>query len=146
MASAQPKIITIRLVCTSMPETPFEEGLLDVGLQDKAQAVHPGRVHKDGTTVFACALEAILVDGGQAPGYRGPFVHGTPDARFLYLSWKRRAQDVSPWYWRVKIPLAGITWKQLSSLKANEVLEANIGRRPHATEPIAWKPSSASAT
>ena len=145
MVNTQPKSLIIRLVCTSMPETPAVEGQLDVGIQDKAQVVHTGRMRKDGTMVFECTVEARLDSSTEEPSYRGPFVQGTPEARFLYLSWKRKTQSASPWYWRVKVPLAGITWKQVSSLKSTEVMEANItGRRPHATEPIVWKRSVSS--
>jgi Family of unknown function (DUF5990) len=145
MVNTQPRSLIIRLVCTSMPETPADEGQLDVGIQDKAQVVHPGQVHMNGTMVFECTVEARLDASTEEPSYRGPFVQGTPEAQFLYLSWKRKAQSASPWYWRVKVPLRGITWKQVSFLKSNEVMEANItGRRPHATEPIVWKRSIAS--
>ncbi len=122
MANPQPKSLTIRLVCTSMPETPADEGQLEVGMQDNAQVVHPGRMHTNGTMVFECAVEARLDASTGEPSYRGPFVQGTPEARFLYLSWKRRTQSASPWYWRVKVPLTGITWKQVSSLKSNELI------------------------
>jgi hypothetical protein len=145
MVNTQPKSLIIRLICTSMPETPAVEGQLEVGIQDKAQVVHTGRMHKNGTMVFECTVEARLDASTEEPSYRGPFVQGTPEARFIYLSWKRKTQSASPWYWRVKVPLAGITWKHVSSLKSNEVMEANItGRRPHATEPIVWKRSGAS--
>jgi len=140
MASTQAKGIAIRLVCTSMPQTPAVEGPLDVGIQDKAQVVHPGRVHKDGTTVFECTVEARIGAAIDEVSFRGPFVHGTPEARFLYLSWKRKTPSAALWCWRVKVPLAGITGRQISSLKSDETLEADItGRRPHATEPVVWK-------
>ena len=145
MATAQPKIFTIRLVCRSMPETPSEEGLLAVGIQDKAQVVHTSQVHSDGSVSFECTVEARLDTSTGRPSYRGTTVHGTSEARFLYLSWKRKVRAVAPWYWRVKIPLAGITWKQVSGLKSNKVLEADItGRRPHATEAIVWRVRGAS--
>ena len=125
-----------------MPETPVTEGALDIGIQDKAQAVHSGRTAKDGAVYFECAVEARLDTSGL--DFRGPFVHGTPQGRFLYLSWKRRVASAAPWYWRVKIPLAGISEKAVSSLKSSEALLADItGRRPHATDPIIWKRSVA---
>ena len=145
MASAQPKTFTIRLVCESMAETPSEEGPLDVGIQDKAQVVHTGQVHSDGSVSFGCTVEARLDTSTGRPLYRGTMVHGTPEARFLYLSWKRKVRAIALWYWRVKIPLVGITWKQVSGLQSNEVLETDItGRRPHATEAIVWRVRGAS--
>jgi Family of unknown function (DUF5990) len=118
MANTPPKTLIIRLICESMPETPAEEGQLDVGMQDKAQVVHTGRMLENGTRIFECTIEARLEASTEEASYRGPCVHGTPEARFLYLSWKRKTQSAAPWYWRVKIPLTGISWKQVSSLKS----------------------------
>jgi hypothetical protein len=144
MAAADFKSLRIRLLCKTMPSIPPEEGKLDVGIQDKAQAVHAGRKQKDGSTSFGCALEAGRDESTGKPSFRGPFVHGTPEARFLYLSWKRRGASSSPWYWRVKVPLSGISWKDVTSVKPNESLEADItGRRPHATDLITWRRSRA---
>jgi hypothetical protein len=140
MTNTPSKSFTIRLLCTSVPEMPSEEGPLEVGMQDKAQVVYPGRIHKSGTMIFECTVEARLDASTAEPSYRGSFVHGTPQVRFLYLSCKRKTHSSSPWCWRVKVPLTGIAWKQVSSLNCNEVIEANItGRRPHATEPIVWR-------
>ena len=140
MAATDSKNLKIRLVCKTMPAIPPDEGRLDVGMQDKAQAVHAGAKQKDGSMFFECVLEARHDDSTGKPIFRGPFVQGTPEARFLYLSWKRKGTSSSPWYWRVKIPLSGITWKEVASVKPNEVLEADIaGRRPHATDPISWR-------
>jgi hypothetical protein len=140
MAAKDFKSLNVRLVCKTMPAIPPDEGALDIGIQDKAQVVHEGLKQKDGSMFFECALEVGLDDSTGRPSFHGPFVQGTPEARFLYLSWKRRSTNSSPWYWRVKIPLSGITWKEVSSARANEVLEADItGRRPHATDPVSWK-------
>ena len=140
MAAMDFKSLKVRLICKTMPATPPDEGKLDVGIQDKSQAVHAGQKQKDGSTFFECALEAGRDESTGKPIFRGPFVQGTPDARFLYLSWKRKGGGSSPWYWRVKVPLSGLTWNDVSSVKPNEVLEADItGRRPHATDPISWK-------
>jgi hypothetical protein len=130
----------IRLVCKTMPTIPLEEGILDVGMQDKTQTVHAGKKQKDGSMFFECDLEASLNESNGMLIFRGPFVHGTPQTRFLYLSWKRKVASSSLWYWRVKIPLSGITWDDVLLLKANEVMEADItDRRPHAVNPIYWR-------
>ena len=145
MTAASIKTITLRLACKSMPEIPADEGMLDVGIQDKKQAVHAGRTAKNQALYFDCAVEARMGSLNKGLDFGGPFVHGTPQSRFIYLSWKRRTTSAAPWYWRVKIPLAGITEKDVSSLKSNEVLIADItGRRPHASEKITWQRSAAS--
>jgi hypothetical protein len=141
---AEFKKLKVRLICRTMPAIPLEEGALDVGMQDKAQSVHAGQKQKDGSMFFECDLETRLDDSTGRVTFRGPFVHGTPEARFLYLSWKRKDASSSPWYWRVKVPLSGITWKDVSLAKPSEVLEADItNRRPHATDSITWRLSRA---
>lgn len=138
--------LKVRLICKTMPVIPLEEGRIDVGMQDKAQTVHPGQKQKDGSMFFECDLEASLNEATGKLAFRGPFVHGTPEARFLYLSWKRQDVSSSPWYWRVKVPLSGITWQDVSLAKPNYILEADItNRRPHATEPITWRQNPADA-
>lgn len=140
MATTSTKSITLRLACKSMPEIPADEGALDIGIQDKTQAVHAGLIAKNGAIYFECALEARIDPSTKVLDFRGPFVHGTPQGRFLYLSWKRRTASAAPWYWRVKIPLAGITEQDVTSLKSTEALLADItGRRPHASDPITWE-------
>jgi Family of unknown function (DUF5990) len=137
MATARAKPLVIRLVCKSMPEVPSTEGELDIGIQDKAQNVHRGRVAKDGSVYFNCTVEAKL--DTPALDFRGSFVHGAPQGRFIYLSWKRRSGAAAPWFWRVKVPLAGITRTAVMALKPGEAVLADIsGRRPHSTEPISW--------
>lgn len=145
MTTVASKSLTLRLMCKSMPETPAAEGILDVGIQDKHQIVHAGREGKDGARYFECSVEARIDNLTKGLDFRGPFVQGTPQGRFLYLSWKRKTASAAPWYWRIKIPLSGITERDVSSLKANEVLMTDItGRRPHSSETIAWKRSVAS--
>jgi hypothetical protein len=48
--------------------------------------------------------------------FTGPFVHGTPAEPFLYLSW---GYEDAPGQWirRQKIPLAAITFKQISQAR-----------------------------
>ena len=137
---ATPKKLLLRLVCTSMPETPAEEGALDVGIQDKKQILHAGLPGKNGEMHFECSAVALVDALSGGIDFRGPFVHGTPQARFLYLSWKRTGAAATPWYWRVKIPLASIGAQNIAALREGEWLVADItGRRPHASEAIVWK-------
>jgi hypothetical protein len=145
MTTTPAKSITLRLSCKTIPATPPTNELLDVGIQDKAQTVHAQRTAKDGTIYFECIVEARINDPIKGIDFRGPFVHGTPQSRFLYVSWKRRIPSAAPWYWRIKVPLAGISMKEVTSLKNSEALIADItGRGPHATDSINWKTSAAS--
>jgi hypothetical protein len=59
--------------------------------------------------------------------FLGPFTHGPPSSRFVYLTvGKRAGQPDSPWEHRVKIPLTAITADLLAAANAQpgSVLEA----------------------
>ena len=145
MTATFTKSITLRLACKTIPAAPPTDEALDIGIQDKALAVHAGRTAKDGTIYFECEVEARMDGLTKTLDFRGPFVHGTPQSRFLYVSWKKRVPSAAPWYWRIKIPLSSVAVKDITSLKASETLIADItARRPHATDPINWKRSVAS--
>ena len=62
------------------------------------------------------------------PVFLGPFVHGPPQERFVYLNIGTSAgQTDTPWSRRLKVPLRGITWdlvKQAS--RAAHVLETRV--------------------
>jgi hypothetical protein len=131
--TARADTTTLRLICRSLPDLPEA---VAIGLQDKQQAVHAGKAGPDGAWRFQCSVAVKGSDAADPPAFSGPFVHGTPGARFLYLSWKRADGGAAPWVQRVKIPLSGISWELVQS---GQVLEADItGRKPHASETIAW--------
>jgi hypothetical protein len=81
----------------------------------------------------AAVLEAtvrVAADGaGAPPRVLGALAHGPPRARFVYVTWGRRAgQPESPWDRRAKVPLAGITAPLVGEALATRgaVLEASI--------------------
>ena len=66
---------------------------------------------------------------GRPPNLLGEFAQGPASARFVYLnSGKLAGQRDSPWERRAKIPLTGITWKQVEEALARPsvTLEARI--------------------
>jgi hypothetical protein len=133
--------IHLRLIHDGVqPGTPLNEPLR-FGLQDAKGDVHAGSGQPGEPLDFDLALE--VDEGGEAdkPVFRGSFAHGPPKARFIYLSWKRHGEHAHPWGWRIKIPLSGIGWDEIRAAgKPGKCLVANvIGRRPHASEAIAWR-------
>ena len=105
-----------------------------VGLQDKDQIVHEGAQCPDGSTEFVCVVEVRSAWQGEVDFF-GPFVHGAPGTRFLYVSWKTLASAPSPWLQRVKVPLT-LTASEIEG--ATKVRADLTGRRPHARAPIQW--------
>ena len=73
MAAADFKSLKLRLVCKTMPAIPPDEGRLDVGMQDKAQAVHAGVKQKDGSMFFESWGECppFLPEGGKCAVIEG---------------------------------------------------------------------------
>lgn len=67
--------------------------------------------HTDDATItfdFTVRVGAPQPDG--APNFLGPFTHGSPAARFVYVNAGVSAGDLaSPWTRRAKVKLAGIT-------------------------------------
>ncbi|KVL13194.1 DUF5990 family protein [Burkholderia ubonensis] len=126
-----PRDIQVTLVCKTLP--PIDEPAT-VGIQDKNQDVHEGARKRDGSVEFTCEIH-VRDKGAGNLDFAGPFVHGTPAARFVYLSWKRTVAAAAPWVQRVKIPLVF----KAADLATALAIRADItGRRPHATEPIVW--------
>jgi hypothetical protein len=46
----------------------------------------------------------------QAPVFLGPFTHGPPAGRFLYVAWTGEENGIRAMFRRLKLPLGGITW------------------------------------
>jgi hypothetical protein len=126
-----PRDIHVTLICKTLP--PLDEPA-NVGIQDKDQNVHAGTRKRDGSFGFECVIQ-VRDKGDGNIDFAGPFVHGKPAARFIYLSWKRTVTAAAPWVQRVKIPLVLTT----ADLEAATAIRADAtGRRPHASEPIVW--------
>lgn len=51
------------------------------------------------------------------PVFLGPFTHGPPAGRFLYISWTGEVDGQRRMFRRMKIPLATITWDQIDRLR-----------------------------
>ena len=131
-----PRTLTLWLACRSLPQLAADPLPVTVGIQDKFQQVHEG-VHGEAGWRFACTVLVKPDPASALPAFSGPFVHGTPAKRFLYLSWKRLGDAPTPWQQRVKIPRSALPWHLI---EAGLPLEADItGRKPHASEPIVWK-------
>jgi hypothetical protein len=111
---------------------------VDFGLQDKKSSIHPGKPAKGGLLHFEID---VAVKASASPVFSGPFVHGPPADRFLYLSWKKRGQHEHPWAWRIKIPLGRINWSLVrQAQKVGHCLESNVvGRRPHSGDTLVWR-------
>lgn len=71
-------------------------------------------------------VEGSLPDG--RPRLLGPFVHGPPAARFVYLC-VGQAAGQAEWNRRIKVPLGGISWNLVRAAAPQGRLEARIAGR-----------------
>ncbi len=53
------------------------------------------------------------------PDFKGPFVQGPVNGRFIYIDIGSLAGQAEQLAWRLKIPLAGITWAMLDQIKSD---------------------------
>jgi hypothetical protein len=61
------------------------------------------------------------------PKLSGSFVQGPANNRFVYIDIGTYAGQLNTiWSRRLKIPLTGITWKDIDSLSGNSILQANV--------------------
>lgn len=61
------------------------------------------------------------------PKFSGSFVHGSGDNKFVYIDIGTCAgQSNTIWSRRLKIPLTGITWKDIDLLSTNSMLQTSV--------------------
>jgi hypothetical protein len=61
------------------------------------------------------------------PKLSGSFVQGPADNKFVYIDIGTYAgQSETIWSRRLKIPLTGITWKDIDSLPSNSMLQTSV--------------------
>ena len=84
-------------------------GTADFGVQDKDGVLHLGEVGAEESVRFDLWLDVKPQDTG-APVFLGPFAHGPPSARFIYLSWRNHTGEYAQ---RLLLPLSSITWRDI---------------------------------
>ncbi len=107
--------LTLNLICINPP--PVSAQLL-FGLQDKKGNLQPGLSLADGRLCFTGEVAVTRKTGD--PDFGGPFVHGTPNERFLYLTYRTADGNIIR---RLKAPLKSITWQQIEQ---GHALEATL--------------------
>ena len=113
--------LTFRIILENPPP------LVDYGLQEgggRNYEVTQKQRSKSGDLRFEFAARVKEGKDGQ-PVLLGPFVHGPPRERFVYLDIGTYAgQTDTPWSRRLKIPLRGITWEVVKQAsRAGQCLE-----------------------
>lgn len=106
------RTITILINCHDLPKATFgSQSSLRLGIQ-KGQEVNDDVPVEGAGAMFQATLEVESRKTGE-PSFRGPYVHGKPSDRFLYLCWGRRTAEHWELLGRAKVSLANLGWKQL---------------------------------
>jgi hypothetical protein len=126
----------MRIICMKLPPEQYENAPAEFGLQDKEQRLVPGRVREDGSAQYE--FNVTVKRQKDRPNFLGPYVQGTPDARFVYLSMRRKGTAPSVWIRRLKIPLFSITWEQIEAAVRTEggALVARVSGTGAGTVPL----------
>lgn len=105
---------------------------VDFGLQEGKgndyQTIQKQRSN-GGDLRFECVVTVKDNREDGLPNFLGPLTQGPPTGRFIYIGiGKWAGQQNSAWERRIKVPLAGITWKMIEQVAADAklTLEARL--------------------
>lgn len=119
--------ITILLHCTDLPGVSFEDKTaVRLGIQKGKDVIDDVPADTE-SVIFTCPLRVERNTKTGKPNFLGPFAHGTPEERFIYLCWGERKGMVWYGFRRAKIHLKHIEWSTIEDcLKTDSSLEATL--------------------
>ena len=119
--------VTIRLHCIDFPGRDFDgKSDIKVGPQKGDEVVDDvfGDA-KQADFLFDLRVERNARTG--KPNFLGPYAHGKPDERFLYLSWGVRTGSLFQMFRRAKIPLSHLDWAAVeTAARTNRPIRATL--------------------
>src|SRR4028119_1111743 len=117
--------VKLRIHCHKLPDRQFE-GRTGVRLGIHKKKVVIEDVSGDTRSVtFTVPLRITknLMNG--RTNFLGPFAHGTPDQRFLYLCWGERHRQDWETFRRAKVHLSHLDWQVIDkALETGQPIEA----------------------
>ena len=132
--STDARPVLLRMVVARPPDLPGTR----FGVQDKLGKVSPPAGRHADSAVFEIEVRASDGASKSTPNFLGPYAHGTPRVRFLYLS--LGASNGSGWIKRIKVPLSSITWAMIEGAQRG-ALTTNVDGRLSGTVPAVWQPT-----
>jgi len=127
MGTKNTQQLTIRLRCIDLP-SPDTAGkhAIRLGIQ-KGKVVIDDRVVDVQEIDFTCVLRVEKNEASGKPNFLGPYAHGTPAERFLYLCWGERIEGQWHGFGRAKIHLKELAWHPVErAISTGEPIEATI--------------------
>ena len=96
---------------------------IDFGLQKGSGSIYETIQKQRSASHDLCFELSVELKGDRqkdpAPDFKGPFVHGPVNGRFIYIDIGALAGQAGQLAWRLKIPLVGITWTMLDKVGLN---------------------------
>ena len=105
--------IQVHIHCRNLPGTNFDgRTSLRLGLQKGKEVIEDVPADVESVSFTVPLRVATNPKSGQ-PNFLGPFAHGTPEDRFLYLCWGERKAEGWDGFRRAKIRLNHLGWECL---------------------------------
>jgi hypothetical protein len=129
--------VTIRLICTDFPGRTFDgKAGIRVGIQ-KGNAVIDDVAGDAVQATFDCEMRVKRHPDTGKPNFLGPFAHGKPAERFLYLCWGQWIGNSWHGFRRAKIHLRDLDWKTVQvAVGADRPIEAVVSLTDSKGEPL----------
>ena len=107
--------ITIQIHCHHLPGTRFDQRTaVRLGIQKGKNVVDDVPADAPQVTFTVPLRVERSADTGK-PNFLGPFAHGTPQERFIYLCWGERQGEAWDGFRRAKVHLKHLTWPQVAA-------------------------------
>lgn len=128
--------ITLKIRCRKLPGVQVgERNAARLGIQKRGEVI--GDVAADAEeALFVAPIRVEFTDAGTAD-FHGPFVHGTPRERFVYLCWGERNGEQWEGFGRAKLQLLPIPQALLLRASDNSAtLEVTIDMTDDQGKPV----------
>ncbi len=131
---SQPRV-TIRLVCRDLPGVVFTDhpelpecrrAPVYLGIQKGKTVIQSVPADRE-QVIFEAEFRIAARKDGE-PNFLGPFAHGTPEQRFIYLSWGEKKDDGSlEIFRRAKVHLKHLDWSHIHpALESGQSITARL--------------------
>jgi len=122
------RIVPVTIRVMGLPPRTFEAySRIELGIQSgKVDIDPPTKRTRDGA-VFSIQVRVQTKAPSRTLNFLGPYIQGTPQDRFIYLSWTGLVRGRRQMFRRIKLPLKSIRYSQvLKAMAGHGRLEASI--------------------
>ncbi|MBA3716266.1 MAG: hypothetical protein H0W76_28070 [Pyrinomonadaceae bacterium] len=119
--------IEVLIHCHNLPGSKFQERIgVRLGIQKGKDVIED--VPADVASVtFKVPLRVTKNSKSGQPNFLGPFAHGTPDERFIYLCWGERQDSNWEGFRRAKVYLSHLSWESVEkAIENGRTMEAVV--------------------